>query len=685
MHPLTRATRRALLLAGIAGPASGQTTLPDLVVTGQAPGSLTAPSVAEQREALEQTPAAARFVDGRDFANRYAFTLRDVLADTPGVFVQGRYGQELRLSIRGSGIARGFHLRGIEVLQDGVPVNLADGSGDFYQIDPSAVRSAAVYPGGNALAFGSSTLGGAINFVTPTARTALEANSLRVEGGTYGTWRLSGQTSAVFGDWDALAAGSIAHSDGWRQHSRSQYEQFNANLGYRINDRVETRFYAGAYVVRQQLPGSLTLADALNRPQVANSAAVSGNQARNLWAERFANRTSIRLDAGQVDVDSWITHKQLYHPIFQVIDQDGLTWGIAPRWTQRYELAGLRGELVVGGRYFAGTNDALQYVNTRGSRGAQTANGVQSAQNYEAFAENRLWVLPSLAIVAGAKMLRDERDYENRLTGQRFSRAYEGLNPKIGLLWQPRPAVQVFANLTRSQDVPDFSDQLQTVGNRPFWVPLQAQRAWTVEAGTRGRYDGHGWDLTLFRSNIRGQLLQFTVDPSIPASTYNAGSTVNQGVEFAGFLDLARGAIEAGDRVTLRGSWTWNNFRFRADRQYGGNRIAGLPPHVLRAVLTYAAPEERGFVSPVLDWVPQGAWADYANTLRANQYFKIGLEAGLRVAPNLSLFLDARNLTNKRYVSDLGTLQNAQAAGASTAVFYPGEGRSLYVGARMSF
>ncbi|MDN3568029.1 TonB-dependent receptor [Paeniroseomonas aquatica] len=682
---------RALLLAGIAAlPASragaqGTTTLPDLVVTGRSPGSLTAPSIAAQREALERTPAAVRFVDGRELDNRYAFTLRDVLADTPGVFVQNRYGQELRLSMRGSGIARGFHLRGIEVLQDGVPVNLADGSGDFYQIDPTAVRAAAVYPGGNALPFGSSTLGGAINFITPTARTATEQHILRAEGGTFGTARISGQTSAVLGDWDALAAGSVAHADGWRQHSRSQYEQFNANLGYRLSDRIETRFYAGAYIVRQQLPGSLSLGDALGRPRIAAAAALSGNQARNVWAERFANRTTVQLDTGQLDLDAWVTHKRLYHPIFQVIDQDGLTWGVAPRWTGRFSVGGLDNDLVVGGRYFAGTNDALQYNNLRGSRNGLVANGVQRATNYQAFAENRLWLRPTLAIVAGAKVLRDERDYENRLSGQRNSRTYDGLNPKLGVLWQPRPAVQVFANVTRSQDVPDFSDQLQTVNNRPLWVPIQAQRAWTVEAGTRGRQDGYGWDLTLFRSNLRGQLLQFTVDPSIPANTFNAGNTVNQGVEFAGHVDLARGVAAAGDRVTLRQVWTWNDFRFRGDRQYGDNRIAGLPPHVLRTTLTYAAPEGRGFLAPVLDWVPQGAWADYANTLRANAYLKVGLEAGITVAPGVSVFLDARNLTNKRYVSDLGTLQNARAAGANTAVFYPGDGRSVYLGTRIAF
>ena len=156
-------------------------TLPATEVLGQAPGSLTVPSVEQQRKQVELTPAAAHFIEAEEFRNRRAFTLRDVLAETPGVFVQERYGQELRLSVRGSGIARGFHLRGVEVLQDGIPVNLADGSGDFYQIDPLALRSVSVFPGGNALAYGASTLGGAINFVTPTAQTAEAANILRAE------------------------------------------------------------------------------------------------------------------------------------------------------------------------------------------------------------------------------------------------------------------------------------------------------------------------------------------------------------------------------------------------------------------------------------------------------------------------------------------------------------------------
>ncbi|CAA9238602.1 MAG: hypothetical protein AVDCRST_MAG27-1305 [uncultured Craurococcus sp.] len=44
-----------------------------------------------------------------------------------------------------------------------------------------------------------------------------------------------------------------------------------------------------------------------------------------------------------------------------------------------------------------------------------------------------------------------------------------------------------------------------------------------------------------------------TVGPGIPAGTVSAGNAVNQGVEFAGYVDLVRGAVVAGDRVTLRG------------------------------------------------------------------------------------------------------------------------------------
>ncbi|KVN88867.1 TonB-dependent receptor family protein [Burkholderia ubonensis] len=672
--------------------APAASTLPAITVNATRPTeSLTSKSTESLKRTLDQTVGSVGFVDADSFKNTYAFTLRDVLKDVPGAFVENRYGQELRLSIRGSGIARAYHTRGLEILQDGIPTNLADGSGDFYQIDPLALQAVEVYKGGNGLAYGSSTLGGAINFVTPTAYTADAPNILRVEGGSYGTVRTSAQISRVIGPLDFLANFSVNHADGYRDHERGQYEQFNANVGYRFSPTVETRFYVGVYVVDQLLPGTLSLSDALNNPTKAAPSALSGDQARNTRTERIANRTTVKLDSAELQFDTWAIHKSLYHPIFQALDQDGWTYGFAPRYTGRLSVGGMRNDLFVGARFFGGRTQANQYVNVNGDKGRQTLDSTQTAFNYEAYVENRLFFLPTVALMTGVKALRSVREYIDN-GGLATDRAYKstnatysGINPKLGLLWQPDKNTQAYVDITRSQDVPDFGDLTQTFSNTTRFTPLASQHAWTLEFGTRGTRDRVSWDVTAYRSIVRDQLLQYTTNPDIPASTFNANKTVLQGIEAGVSVELVRNVTGrgAGDRITLSGLWNLNDFRFKDDPQYGNNRIAGVPLNVLRATLGYSRPS--GFhIAATIDWVPSGAWADDANTLRVPSYTLLGLQAGYDLRNGLSLFVDARNLTNKRYVSDISTVANARTA-SNTAIFYPGEGRSVFAGMRYAF
>ncbi len=679
-----------ITVAGAAPPGSGAGTSP-----GETAGSVTVPSVARQRAAVNATVGSVAFIDAGDFQNRYANTLRDVLKDTPGVYVQERYGQELRLSVRGSGIARGFHLRGIELLQDGIPLNLADGSGDFYQIDPLALRSVEVYKGGNALTFGATTLGGAVNFVTPTAYTAFAPNILRIDGGSFNTIRENFQVSRISGPADIMINGTITNSDGYRIHETQRTRNFNANIGYRLAPGVETRFYIGAYLTDQKLPGTLTLFNALDNPRAANPTALGGNQSRQVTTERVANRTSFLLDVGKLDIDTWAIHKSLYHPIFQAIDQDGWTYGISPRWTGTFDIGGYRNDTVLGLRAFAGQNAALQFVNVAGQRGAQTLNALQSASNYEAYGENRFWFLPEVALMTGAKAFSSNRTYSNK-GGLPASPAvqfgtvtYDGVNPKIGLLWQPLPDIQVFGDVTRSRDVPDFSDLAQQNTLRTTFVPLQAQRAWTYEAGTRGRIDRLTWDVTLFRSTVRDELINFSTNPGlgIPAATFNAPRTVHQGVEAAVSLDVARDLTGVGDTLSVTQIWTHNDFRFVHDPVFGNNRIAGIPDDVLRTVVSYVHPS--GFyLSPSVDWVPRGAFADHANTLRVPGYAVFNIQTGIDFKNGVSVFVDARNLTDERYISDISVVTNAAATAggaAALAAFYPGNGRSVFAGVRAAF
>ncbi len=696
LHRVRAGFAALVLLPSLPLPAPAQgapsAVLPELSVEGAASGSLTVPSVAAQRAALNGTVGSVAFVESTAFENRYANTLRDVLKDTPGVYVQERYGQELRLSVRGSGISRGFHLRGLELLQDGIPINLSDGSGDFYQIDPLGLRAVEVYKGGNALTFGATTLGGAINVVTPTAFTATAPNVLRIDGGSFGTIRENFQASRISGPVDVLVNGTLTHSDGYRSHETQRTRNFNANLGYRLAPGIETRFYAGIYLTDQKLPGTLSLSDALHDPTLANPAALAGNQSRKVETERIANRTTFALAIGKLDIDSWAIHKSLYHPIFQVIDQDGWTYGVSPHWSGSVDVAGFRNDTILGLRAFAGQNSALQFNNRAGQRNGQTLNALQSASNLEAYGENRFWCLPDLALMTGAKAFSSNRTYSNKgglpasPAVQFADTTYEGLNPKIGLIWQPLPDIQVFGDIARSRDVPDFSDLVQQNALRTTFVPLEAQRAWTYEAGTRGRIDRLAWDVTLYRSEIRDELINFTINPglNIPAATFNAPRTRHQGVEAAVSLDLARDLAGPGDRLVVSQIWTHNDFRFVGDPVFGNNGIAGIPRDVLRTILAYAHPG--GFhVSPSLDWVPTGAFADHANTLRAPGYALLNVEAGFDWSNGVSVFVDARNLTDARTISDIAVVTNAASVAGGPAAFYPGVGRSVFGGVRASF
>jgi iron complex outermembrane receptor protein len=68
--------------------------------------------------------------------------------------------------------------------------------------------------------------------------------------------------------------------------------------------------------------------------------------------------------------------------------------------------------------------------------------------------------------------------------------------------------------------------------------------------------------------------------------------------------------------------------------------------------------------------------------MKAPGYALLALSAGFAIGP-ATLFVDARNLTDKRYTAEFAAVTDARTA--STAVFFPGEGRSLFGGVRHAF
>ncbi|MDB5684554.1 MAG: ligand-gated channel protein, partial [Sphingomonas bacterium] len=445
--------------------------------------------------------------------------------------------------------------------------------------------------------------------------------------------------------------------------------------GLRLSDAVETRFYATLSRIDQDLPGTLTLDQALSTPKLSLPANRTGDQARNIDSIRLQNRTTVDLGNGALALGLFSNAKQLFHPIFQLIDQKSDDRGLFASIDLNGEVGAVPWEVTLGTQARFGTVRARQYVNVGGTRGSLTAQARQTARTINSYGELRVMPVPQLTLVAGAIHTNGRRRIDNRLVPARSGDArFDAFAPKLGLLFAPAPAVQIYANYSRSVELPGFSELSQTPANGlPGFVDLGPQRAWTAEIGARGQAGIASWNVSVYRADLHGEILQYSVDPNIPAATFNADRTRHQGIEAGVDLALARWA-------RLRQVYQRNDFRFRGDAQYGDNRLPVIPTQQYRAELRLGT--SRWSITPAVEWVPKGAWADYRNTSRPPGYalFGLGGEAALRTG--MTLFVDVRNLAAHKAVGDISAVLLATPA---TVAYYPVERRAVYGGLRAAF
>jgi iron complex outermembrane receptor protein len=671
--------------------------MPEIRISGAKEGaSLTQPGVSEARERLNLTPGGVGVVDGQQYREGRVSTISDTLGMAAGVYVQPRFGaEETRLSIRGSGIQRTFHLRGVRIMQDGVPLTLADGGGDFQSIEPLATRYIEVYRGANALQYGSTTLGGAINYVSMTGHDAAPLLA-RGEFGSFGYARGQLAGGGVAGALDGFASLSTFSQEGFRRHARQNVQRLVANGGYRFSPDLETRFYVGHFDSDSELPGNLTKAQLQADPRQANATTALQHQKRDVDLYRIANRTVYRMGAAQLELFAFYSDKQLFHPIFNVLDQDNQDYGVEVRLVHDGNLGAMPNRLVFGVSPTRGDTDEDRWTNVLGNRGVRTNKFDQRATNFAAYAEDQLTFAPHWTLSLGTQYTRAKRRNTDLCFGacitpaaiaagaitadESFDLSYSGWSPKIGIRYDWSDAVQLFANVSRSYEPPSFGEL--TGGNRP--VLNKAQRGTTFEIGTRGELPAVGWDVALYHTRLRDELLSYNLpNPLGPAgstftTTTNVPRTIHQGLELGAHGAFLKSAAGSAD---WRGALLVNRFRFDGDPQFGDNTLPGIPKTFLRAEVGYrlASGFAQGLrIAASAEWSPQRYPVDMANTLFADSHTIWGLRLQQQIGRQLSWFVEGRNLSDRKYASATGVILNA--GGADSAQFLPGDGRAYYAG-----
>jgi iron complex outermembrane receptor protein len=640
--------------------------------------------VAEARDRLSRTPGSVAVVANEAYENRTAQGMSDMLRDVPGVLAQKRYGEESRLTIRGSGLDQSYHQRGVLLAQDGVPFADADGFSDFQKVDALGARYIEVYKGGNALRFGGAQLGGAVNLVTPNGKTAQSENLLRVEGGSFGTGRIALQAARVIGDWDVFGSVNTLTSDGYRNNEQQNQVRGTVNVGRSFGEGREIRLIAYAADIKQDVPGALTLGDALDNPKSDNGTGA------NRWArDQIVKRVSLQTDWAFTDSLSfqggvYATSTDLHHPIVIVIDQQSDNQGAFGRFDWKGEIGGRRADLFAGVSYRQGTVDQQLGVNVLGDMAFKFGDARQKASGMDVFAEGRYFVLDHLALVAGGSYGRATRDYDDNLNpANDADRNFDWFSPRAGLIWETDSGEQIYANITKSVEPPHYGALVQSPA--PGFVPVKPQKAWTGEIGARGKSGPLIWDVTLYRAELKNELLTFNNAYGLPAAFANADDTVHQGVEAALDWRITRSNDGfLGGALSLKQSYTYSDFKFDNDPVQGDNRLPVVPEHQYRAELRYDNPAGF-FVAPSVEWRPSGTYVDYANILKVPSFSVWSVNTGWAVTEKVSIFVDARNVFDKKYAPEMGAIVDASAPGANTAVFFPGEGRAFYTGLTARF
>ncbi|ERP89495.1 TonB-dependent receptor [Alcanivorax sp. P2S70] len=640
----------------------------------------------EREQAL--TPGGVTLVEAEDLRERSVVSLGDMLRYVPGMWTAtGSTGDGTFISSRGSNLdAVAYDGNGMKLMIDGLPVTAADGNNHNSFIDPLAARYAVVARGANAMTYGASTLGGAINFITPTARTT--PNEVYLSAGSHGTVQNSVTGGAVAGDFDGLVTVEQRSYDGFRGHQEQQRSGVYANTGWQISDRIENRLYLTYVDNDQELPGSLSQAQFDEDPYQANPNNIPGNFLYNVEKWRVANRTEWALsDTSDLVVGFSFEDQSLYHPIVEnpffslLIDNDQTTFGT----TVRYDKKLGNHDLLLGLNYGETRVKGGNYQHSGGVRGALSTKVDNKADNLEIFAMDHWHFAERWTLVYGAQAVTGTREVSNTDVASGVERNpkedYDAINPRVGVIYQLADRSELFANVSKLYEAPtlyQLEDDVQA--NNETLDPMQGV---VGEVGTRGsapfgQASQWNWEVSVYYAQIEDEILSID-DPNASGTSLstNIENTIHAGVEALLGASFALGSN--AQRIEPVVSLTWNDFTFDNDPIYGDNQLPVAPEFFIKGEVIYR--HGNGFFAgPTFDIVDD-RFGDFANNKDIEGYELVGARAGV-ARDNWEIYLEGRNLTDEVYVANVSVSDDETVNPVS---IQPGEPRSVYAGVRFDF
>jgi outer membrane receptor protein involved in Fe transport len=594
---------------------------------------------------VADTPASVVVLSQEALETTAAPTLDDALRQVAGFTLFRRTGSRVANPTTQGVTLRGVGASGASralVLDDGVPLNDPFGGWVYWgRVPRVALERAEVLRGGASDLYGSSAMGGVIQFVRrKSAGVTVDASAGSQQSGS-----LSLFAGGVRGDWSGNIAADLASTSGYvlvRPEERGAVD-IAADSRHTTVDGTLRR--NGAFVRLSHYSESRHN----GTPQQENDTSLRHLA---LGGDFSIGGGSLALRAFGSDQDYFQTFSAIEADrnaerltIEQRVPSRG--FGGSAQFTRTF---GERHVVVAGAeaRYADGVSDELRFTPTGSFR--VEAGGTQ--RTAALYIEDLFAITPELAVTAGIRTdgWRSEDDF--------FRSTEVQLNPRVGLLWRALPELSFAASAYSAFRAPTLNELYRgfRVGNiNTLPNPaLKSEELTGFEIGARAR----NARLTFFVMTIADTIANVTIAQTpalITRQRQNLGRTRSIGVE-----------LDADWR--LGSNWRASTGLLLVDATVREGELRGKRiPQVPRAQVTAQAMWKR--IGAQLRWSSE-QFDDDRNALPLDGYFVADVFASQPITRNVELTVAVENVSNE------------EVEASATPVITLGQPRAWRVGVR---
>ncbi len=624
--------------------------------------------------------------------------LSESLNAIPGIVVSNRqnYAQDLQITSRGFGARSTIGVRGVRLIQDGIPATLPDGSGQAGSFSLGSADRIEVLRGPFSALYGNAS-GGLIQIFTADGPQRPEIGA-EFWAGSYGSARLSTRFGGQSGSVNYIGDLSRFSTDGYRAHSAATRDLANGRLKIDLQDGSKlTLILNEINQVDTQDPLGLSAAQVAANPRASDPSSTQFNtrksiaqtQAGAAWDTRLPNGDTLKLSVygGNRDVNQFLALSgAAITSSGGVVGLSTFYSGTALRWQRQTTLAGQPLTLSAGAELDSMQQRRRGYVNNNGTPGALRRDEDDSVSSTGGYAQAEWQPAGRWMATAGIRQTNIAVAFADHFVvpgngDDSGALHFHATTPVASLLYRATESLNLYASAGRGFETPTLVEMAYTANGSGPNFSLRPATSNQFEIGAKAVLFGDSrLNLALFNAETANEIVVASATGG--RTVYkNASHTERKGVELAWDIPLP-------DNFKAYFSYTYLEARFTdAFTSTGpvavGNFLPAVPKNVFYSQLSWRYPQA-GFSSAFEVRRSSRLFVDDQNSASAAGYTIANLRGGFEQASGnwkLAEFLRLDNLFNANYIGSV------IVADTNGRFFEPAPRRSAIVGmqARLGF